>query len=111
MISIEKFQNVMANYVESQVTVQLSGWKKLAAETVVGIYISKFPVMINNLNENIMFSSLELVKDGKIDVDCLYEEMRKHFKEPIPVQIPKIGTFTFTKENLDELYDMMTKEF
>ena len=107
MITIQKFQVGISKFIETEITSQFTGWQKLTAETAIGLYISQLPGHIENLNKNPVFAGMGIVKDGKIDIDSLYHELSKHFTDPIPVKIPLLGTATFTKENLDTLYQIL----
>lgn len=104
MVSFQKVQVGLSNFIETEITAQLSGWQKIAAETAVGLYMAQLPAKIEALSQNPAFSGLGIVSGNQVDVEKLYKELSKHFKEPVQVQIPMLGTATFTKENLDTLY-------
>lgn len=107
MVSVQKVQTGIANFVETEVTAQFSGWKKLVANTVVGLYLGKLPDQLQALSAHPMVSSLGLMQDGQVDIDALYAELAKHFSQPVAIDIPMLGTAQFTKENLDTLYRMI----
>ena len=107
MITIQQLQNGINRFVDEELTAQMDGWKKLAVETVVGLYMVKFPAIIESLAANPMITPLALYENGMIDIDAVYHEAAKHFESPISFQIPAIGAFELTKENLDTLYRMI----
>lgn len=108
MVSFQKIQIGVSNFIESEITAQLSGWKKIAVETAVGLYIAQIPEAIARLAQNPIFAGMNIVNGDKVDVKKLYDEISKHFTEPVSVDIPMLGTAQFTKENLDTLYKMIT---
>lgn len=107
MVTIQKVQAGVANFIEKEITAQFTGWKKLVAETAIGLYISQLPAQISALSQNPVFANLGIVAGDQVDVDKLYTELSKHFTQSVAVQIPMLGTATFTKENLDTLYQMI----
>lgn len=107
MVSFEKFQSGVIRFIETEITAQFTGWKKVVAETAVGLYISQIPHKIQELSQNPLFAGMGIVSGNQVDVEKLYNELSKHFKQPVPVEIPMLGTANFTKENLDTLYTMI----
>ena len=107
MISTQQMQNGIIRFVEQEVSSQMTGLSKFAVETVVGLYMARFPQYVQQIGMSPIFAPLKLVDNGMIDVDAVYAEAAKHLNTPISLQVPMIGTFEFTKENLDTLYNMI----
>lgn len=107
MVSLQKVQMGVSRFIETEITAQFTGWKKLLAETAIGLYMAQLPAQVEALAKNPMFAGMGLVKGDQVDLDRLYNELDRHFQQPVAVDIPMLGTAQFTRENLATLYQMI----
>lgn len=104
MIEIEKIGNGVMRYIETEITPQFPGWQRLAAETAVGLIISRLPEMAKEWETVPFVKELGLLENGKADIDAIYQEAIKHFGDKVDVKLPVVGTLHFVKDDLTALY-------
>ena len=100
MVPVQQVINGLSRFIDSEVVANMAGWQKIAVSTAAGLAISRMMPQIEAL-------PLGLYKDGAVDVEAIYSEVRKHWSAPVPVQIPLIGTLTLTSANIDTLYSLI----
>lgn len=107
MVTITQMQNGIQAFIENEFLPVLPGWKKAAAATVVALWLRNFPGVAQEFLEGPVGKGMGIYKDGMIDLDTVYNEAVKQFAQPVPVNIPGLGTVTLTKENIDTLYGLI----
>ena len=61
--------------------------------------------IFNSLKSNEIVKMLELIsEDDEIDVDSIYKELKKQAEKRYRIDLPLIGTMTFTTTDVDKLY-------
>lgn len=109
MVSIDKIEQGVANYLDSELMPQLqnNGFEKIIIGTVASLLIRKTGTIIEGYKDNKLVKMLGIMDDnGNVDVDTLMEEVKKNMpKEGVKIDVPVIGMLTFHKEDVDKLYD------
>lgn len=115
MIPIEKAKRGIAAYLDAELMPQLptKGWESVVVGSAIGIAIKKFEKLIEKYKDNPMLQAFEIFSsDGSIDIDSL----RDNFKAQIEKQgfmeidnIPIVKKLTFRAQDVDKLYDYITK--
>lgn len=108
MVSVDKIERGVANYVDKELMPQFQGGglEKVIVGTAVSLMIRKSGSIISGYKDNKFVQMLEIMDEkGNVDVNTLAEEIKKNVpKEGFVVDIPMIGTLTFHKEDIDKLH-------
>lgn len=109
MVSIDKIEKGVANYLDAELMPQLqsNGIEKVIIGTAASLLIRKSGDIITGYKDNKLVKMLGIMDDnGNVDVETLAEELKKNIsKDGFTVDIPIIGTLTFHKEDVDKLCD------
>lgn len=107
MVTVDKIKNGIIKYVDSDLFPIMNGAPKILLGTYVAIIVEKLPAIIQNLRTNPAIAILDVIgKDGSVDIDTLYKALAPMMKEEkITLNIPVIGRYNFTKEDIDNLYN------
>lgn len=109
MVSIDKIEQGVANYLDGELMPQLqgNGIERVIIGTAASLMIRKSGAIIESYKDNKLVQMLGIMDEkGNVDVDTLVEEVKKNIsKDGIKVEVPMIGTLTFHKEDVDKLYD------
>lgn len=109
MVSIDKIEQGVANYLDAELMPQFqsNGLEKVIVGTVVSLAIHKSGAIIGGYKDNKFVKMLGIMdENGDVDVEVLSQELKKNIsKEGVKVDIPIIGTLTFHQEDVDKLYD------
>ena len=109
MVSINKIEQGVARYVDSEIMPHLdrNGWEKVLVGTAVSLAIRKSSEIVAGYKDNKVVKMLGIMdENGDIDVDILAKELQNNIpKDGIEFDIPVIGTMTFHKDDVDKLYE------
>lgn len=109
MVSIDKIEKGVANYLDGELMPQLqnNGLEKVIVGTVVSLAISRSGAIVAGYKDNKLVQMLGIMDgNGDVDVEVLAAELKKNIpKEGVKVDIPIIGTMTFHKNDVDKLYE------
>lgn len=109
MVSIDKIEQGLANYLDAELMPQFKGnsVEKVLVGTAASLAIRRSGAIIEGYKDNKFVKMLGLMDDkGNVDMDILVDEVKKNIpKDGVKVEIPVIGTLTFHKEDVDKLYD------
>lgn len=94
------------SYAESEIIQKVNGWQKWVIATGISLILDKATHIFNSLKSNEIVKMLELIsEDDEIDVDSIYRELKKQAeKGDMIIDLPLIGTMTFTTTDVDKLY-------
>lgn len=104
--------NGIAKYIDEEIVGKIEGWKKWVVGSAAGIALSNSADIFNQLKNSEYIKMLNLVdKDGKIDVDKIYKEMKKQAKKSaITFNVPVLGALTLNEQDVDKIYEMIKNE-
>lgn len=109
MVSIDKIEQGLANYLDGELMPQLqnNGIEKILIGTAASLMIRKSGAIIDGYKDNKLVKMLGLMdENGNVDVEILTEELKNNMpKEGIKIDVPVVGTLTFRKDDIDKLYD------
>lgn len=113
MVTIDKIEHGVAAYLDSELMPKIAGnqFEKVVAGTAVSLLIRRGGNMIANATNSSTIKMLGIVDEaGNIDIDAVYEEMKKNMptEGPVKVELPIIGVLSFNKDDLDKLYEYIT---
>lgn len=109
MVSVNKIEQGVANYLDAELMPQLqnNGIEKVLVGTAMSLAIRKSGAIITSYKDNKLVKMLGIMnEDGDVDVDTLAAELKKNIsKEGVKIDIPIVGTMTFHKEDIDKLHE------
>lgn len=111
MYDFPKVISAIAEYIDSEILSKINDWRKWVIGAGVGIYLSKGTELFNEIKDNKMIKSMNIIdKNNKINIDLLYSELKKQAKKSaITFDVPMIGPITLNESDLDKLYQLITK--
>lgn len=107
MVSIDKIEKGVANYLDGELMPQLqnNSLEKVLVGTVASLAIHKSGAIVAGYKDNKVVKMLGVMDDnGNVDIEVVAAELKKHIpKDGVKVDIPIIGTMTFHKDDVDKL--------
>lgn len=113
MVHVSKIEQGLASYLDAELMPSLpnSGIQKVLVGTAMSVMIKKSSNIVEELKNNSFVKMLGLIDDhGNVDIETLRTEFKKNMpEEGVKIEIPVVGTMTFTKDDVDTLYDHIMK--
>lgn len=99
--------NGVVKYIDDEILVKISDWRKWIFGGAIGIILSKGTDVFNNLKNNEFIKILEIIdKDDMINIDKIYEELKKQSKKnSITFNAPMLGVITLNEKDVDKIYE------
>lgn len=95
----------VVKFIDDDLLPKMHGLNKWLFGTASGIMASKSEKVFEELAHNPIIKALDIIKDSKIDVICIYEELYKQAqKGPIEIDIPMLGTIKLDRSDVDKMY-------
>lgn len=112
MYEYNKVMNGVAKYIDTEIVDKISGWKKWVIGSGAGLLLSNANDVFNQLKNNEVVKLLNIIdKDDKIDVDKIYQELKKQAqKGAITFNMAMIGPITLNQHDVDRLYELIKEE-
>lgn len=109
MYEYNKVLNGIAKYIDTEIVDKISGWKKWVIGSGVGLALSNMTEVFNQLKNNEFVKLLNIIdKDDKIDVDKIYQELKKQaLKGAITFDMPMLGPITLNEQDVEKLYELI----
>lgn len=106
MVHYSKVVNGISTYIDREIASQFSGsYKGWIAGLAGGIIASKAGEMITSLSQNQVVQMMGLVNGEMVDEELLYRELLKQAqKAPATIDVPLLGTVTFSAEDVERLH-------
>ncbi len=106
MYNLNQVVNGITVYLDNEILNKITGWQKWVLGAGVGISITRATDIFNQLKENNIVKSMNLVNENnEIDVDTIMVEMKKQAeKSAITFNVPLIGNLTLNKDDLEKLH-------
>lgn len=113
MVPVNKIEQGLASYLDAELMPSLpsSGIQKVLVGTAMSIMIKKSSTIVEELKSNSFVKMLGIIDDrGNVDIETLRTELKKNMPEDgVKIEIPVVGVMTFTKDDIDTLYDHIMK--
>ena len=112
MYEYNKVLNGITKYIDNEIISKISGWKKWVVGSGIGMAMSNSTNVFNQLKENQFVKMLNIIdKNDKIDVDKIYQEMKKQAKKgAITFDVPMLGAITLNENDVDKMYEFIINE-
>lgn len=104
MVSCDKIQRGITQYMDREILPKLPTWKSIALGTAAALYIRKLPEMVDSIPD-----SMGIKSEGMLDIDTVAEELKNRINGEVPVDIPVIGTMTFDRAEVDRILDYIRR--
>ena len=112
MYSYSKVIDGVAKYIDQEIVNKIPGWKRWVVGSGLGMMMSNTDTIYKELKNNEFVKLLNLMDEqGNINVEALYKELKKQAqKSSINVELPMVGSFILNEQDVDKLYNFITKE-
>lgn len=106
MYSYGQVINGVSRYIDTEIVNKMSGYQKWVIGAGAGIFLNKGTKIFENIKNNEIVKSMEIIdSEDNIDVDCIYQELKKQAsKGAITFDLPMIGAITLNETDVDKLY-------
>ena len=92
-------------FVDNELVPKMTGLNKWLFGTGAGIVASKGEHVFNALKHNEILHTLDLIKDDKVNVECIYKELlRQAEKGGIEIEIPMVGVIKLDHSDVEKMY-------
>lgn len=113
MVTTSQIEQGIATWLDTELMpqLQMDGWKRVVAGAAMGVIVKRSGQMLDNLASSPLFTSLEISKDGEIDIDIIAEELMNATPDQgFTIDLPLIGTMTIHRQDIDNLHRMIKGE-
>ena len=108
MISIQQAQNGLYKYIDMEMLPHLTGFKKIGLSAYASLSANNVRELITKYKDHPAMSVTHLVDENcNIDIESLYNAIAPQFTERQKLNIPLIGEFVFSREDIDKIYNYM----
>lgn len=108
MVPYTKVINGFRRYINEEIVNKLTNGPRWAVGTVAGIMMTQADKIYTNLKNNTFIKSMSIINDkDEVDIELIYKELKKQATTPMSVNIPLVGTFTLTEQDVDKLYNFI----
>ena len=106
MTDVNQVMTGISKFVDADIIPKLQSNQKILAGVMVGLALRKTNEIIDTLKDNSIISMLGLIEENKVDVDSLYQEIKKQVqKQSIVLSVPMIGNITLNESDIDKIYN------
>lgn len=111
MYNYNNVMNGVTKYIDNEIVSKLNDWRGWVLGGALGISLSKFDTVFEELKKNGFVKMLGVVQGDMVDVDTIYKELKKQAsKGSITFSIPMIGALTLSDKDVDALYRYIIEE-
>lgn len=106
MVSLAQVQQGLSRYVENELTSKMTGAQKWIFGVGAELYLANISSIYNKLKVHPMVDALGIIdKQDQIDIDKLYNALLHQADlGAMTVDIPMAGSFTFNRNDVENLY-------
>lgn len=111
-MSFEKTINGILKYLNSEIYSRMNEWQEMLARIAVSRMIGNVEGLKSSFVNNSFVKTFSVMDEhGNVDVDGLYRDLKTQIerKGKFSFSLPMFGNFTFTAEDVDKLYRMITE--
>lgn len=106
MVTYQKFMEGIAKFIDKEITAKIPSWQGWLFGMGTGIAMQKMDKIFNELKDNKILKTLDIIDGDNINVDILYDELIKQAdKGPITIEIPMLGSLKLGRNDVDVLYN------
>ena len=111
MVTTQQLISGIVNYADAEIIPKLAGVKRYGAAVYLALVANNAQKVIPGMLDNPAIKMLGVCDDGGgIDLDKLHEAMIQAMREEkLTVDVPMIGAFTFTRDDVDRLYESIRR--
>ncbi len=104
--NIQKVQNGLAKFIDTELVNHLDGWQKIGFGAVSALVIKNLPTTIKQYAHHPAIAMLGVIdEDLNIDIDALHDAVMDHFStEGEYINVPMLGRLKITKQDVESLY-------
>lgn len=104
--NIQKVQNGLAKYIDSEMINHLDGWQKIGFGAAAALIIKNLPNTIKAYMQHPLVVALGVVDaDENIDIDALHDAVMDYFStEGEYINVPMLGRIKIIKQDVELLY-------
>lgn len=112
MVEIPQIKNGLMAYAERYMMPKLDSKGQFLLGIGLGAATRKADEMLNALMANELIAAAGYVKDGKIDLDTLYEDAAGQMRRQgsLVFDVPFMGRLTFTEQDLRDLHQCILQQ-
>ena len=105
MVTYQALVKGISTFIDKEILTKLSGTSKMLMGIGAGVAIKRSENIYEVLKNNSIMKMLGIIdQQGNIDIDILYEELKKQVeKEEIMLDIPVIGLLKLNAGDVDKL--------
>ena len=109
-MTVNQLMRGVTGYLDAEIMPQMSGIKKYGSAVYLSLAELNAINYIKDAVNNPAIKMLGIVNGENVDAEKLRSAMiNAMHNEPLKVDIPLIGTFTFTTADIDKLFDYMRR--
>jgi hypothetical protein len=107
-MEFEKVLKGINKYLNNEIYNGMNDWQEVLARTAVSRFIGDGEKLKESLVNNGYVKTFAIMdENGDVDVDGLYKELKTAVEQKgkMTIKIPLFGSFTFTADDVDKLYN------
>lgn len=110
MVHYSKVVDGLIRFVDQDMISKMSGsWKAWGIGTVVALIARRAPEVFTMIRDNQLVQTLGLIDGEMVDIDAIYTELHAQAeKNTAKVDIPLIGSVTYSVRDVESLYRLIT---
>ena len=108
----DKVINGISKYIAVEMYPALNDWQEIFARMIVSRAMSNQERIRKAITNNPLAKALAIVdENGDIDIDTLIKDLKTQIAEKgnVEIRLPMFGKFTFTANDVDKLYKMISE--
>lgn len=113
MISIQRVQTGIAQYLDAELMAQLpaDGWRRVTAGAAIGVALKRMGAVTDELKKNGILNTMGVIDpSGNVDVDILRDELKTKIPDDgMKIDIPLLGRMIFRKHDIDKIYEYIVR--
>ena len=111
MYNYNKVMGGITKFIDNEIVGNLHDWRSWVLGSALGISLSKFDSIFNELKKNEFVKMLGVIQGDMVDVDTIYKELKKQASRgSITFSIPMIGALTLSDKDVESLYRYIIEE-
>lgn len=104
-MDFDKVIRGILKYLDREIYVNMNDWQRLIARAAVGRMVSNSEGIKQLLSGNGFLRTFALLDgNGNVDVDGLIGDLSAVMDQPVTINVPLFGAFTFTADDLSKLH-------